>query len=66
MTEKTTPMTYLRQVRAEMGKVTWPSRRETTISTVAVFAMVFLAAIFLYVADQVMAAVVHFILNLGV
>lgn len=49
-----------------MGKVTWPSRRETTISTIAVFVMVFLAAIFLYVADQVLAAIVHFILNLGV
>lgn len=66
MTEKTTPLTYFRQVRAEMGKVTWPSRRETTISTIAVFVMVFLAAIFLYVADQVLAAAVHFILNLGV
>lgn len=64
--EKTGPMAYLRQVRAEMAKVTWPSRRETTISTAAVFVMVFVAAIFLYVADQVMALVVRFILNLGV
>lgn len=64
--EKTTPLAYLRQVRSEIGKITWPSRRETTISTVAVFVMVFLAAVFLYVADQIMALVVHFILNLGV
>lgn len=66
MEERTTPLGYLRQVRAEIGKVTWPSRRETMISTIAVFVMVFLAAIFLYMADQIMAAVVHFILNLGV
>ena len=64
--ENTTPHTCLRQVRSEIGKITWPSRRETTISTLAVFVMVFLAAVFLYVADQIMALVVHFILNLGV
>lgn len=64
--EKTTPLAYFRQVRSEIGKITWPSRRETTISTLAVFVMVFLAAVFLYFADQIMALVVHFILNLGV
>lgn len=62
---KTGPVEYFRQVKAEMKKVTWPSRRETTVSTIAVFIMVFLASVFMYLADQVMALLVRFLLGLG-
>jgi preprotein translocase subunit SecE len=62
---KTGPVEYLRQVRSELKKVTWPSRKETTVSTVAVFVMVTIAAIFLFVADQVMATLVRFLLGIG-
>lgn len=64
--KKVSPVEYIRLIKVEMKKVTWPSRQETTVSTVAVFVMVFLAATFLFLADQVMAAAVHFILGLGV
>lgn len=57
------PVRYLREVRAEAKKVTWPSRKETTMSTVAVFIMVFLASVFLYFADQVLAVALRFILG---
>ena len=63
---KTSPIQYMRQVKSEMQKVTWPSRKETTTSTIAVFIMVTLAAIFLFLADQFMAMAVRFILGLGV
>ena len=53
------------RVRSETAKVTWPSRRETLISTVMVVAMAFLAALFFFVADQVMAYGVEFVLGLG-
>lgn len=59
------PLDYIRQVRAEMHKVTWPTRKETTTSTIAVFVMVFMASIFLYLADQIMAWAVRVILGLG-
>lgn len=62
---KTTPAEYLRQVRLEMKKVTFPSRKEVTQSTIAVFIMVFLAAVFLFVADQAMSFLVGQILQLG-
>ncbi len=62
---KTTPMEYVRQVRSEIQKITWPSRKETTASTVAVFIMVTLAAIFMFMADQFMAMMVNWILKLG-
>lgn len=59
------PMEFVRQVRSEMKKVTWPTRHETTVSTIAVFIMVFLAAVFLYFADQIIAWVVNMILGFG-
>ncbi len=62
---KTSPMQFLQQVKAEVKKVTWPSRKETTVSTIAVFIMVTLAATFLFFADQIIAFMVNLILGLG-
>lgn len=62
---KTGPTTFIQQVRNEMAKVTWPSRKETTQSTIAVFIMVTLAAIFLFFADQLFAWIVSLILGIG-
>ncbi|HEY0902035.1 MAG TPA: preprotein translocase subunit SecE [Micavibrio sp.] len=62
---KFSPVTYVRQVRSEMQKVTWPTRQELTTSTIAVFIMVTLAAIFLFVADQILAFGVNMILGLN-
>jgi preprotein translocase subunit SecE len=59
------PVEFFRQVKVEVRKVTWPSREETTVSTIAVFIMVFIAAMFLFAADQVMSLLVHWILDLG-
>ncbi len=65
MASTTNPFTFLQQVRAETGKVTWPSRRETLISTLMVLAFAFIAAIFFFAADQIMAFAVELILGLG-
>ena len=65
MASKTNPFQVLQQVRAETAKVTWPSRRETLISTGLVLAMAFLAALFFFLADQLMAFAVEIILGLG-
>tara|TARA_Y100000031_G_C8182841_1_gene367382 strand:+ start:738 stop:929 length:192 start_codon:yes stop_codon:yes gene_type:complete len=59
------PIAFLKQVRSEAKKVTWPTRHETTVSTIAVFAMVFIASMFLYFADQIIAWGVGLILSLG-
>ena len=56
MASKTTnPFTFLQQVRSETAKVTWPSRRETMISTVMVLVFAVIAMIFFFAADQLMA-----------
>jgi preprotein translocase subunit SecE len=45
---------FLQEVRAEGQKVTWPTRKETTVTTMMVFVMVFIASIFFLIADQIM------------
>ncbi len=51
---KVTPGEFVRQVRQETSKVTWPSRKETAITTGMVFFMVFLAAMFFLLVDQIL------------
>ncbi|TMJ37036.1 MAG: preprotein translocase subunit SecE [Alphaproteobacteria bacterium] len=51
---KTNPLEFLQEVRQETRKVTWPSRRETMITTVMVMIMVVLAAGFFLVVDAVL------------
>jgi preprotein translocase subunit SecE len=47
------PLKFAREVRVEMTKVTWPSRKETLVTTALVFAMAALTSIFFFVVDQV-------------
>ncbi len=56
---------YIRDVIAELRKVTWPTRRETAITTVMVFVMVAIASIFFLIADQIMRFVVTLVLGIG-
>jgi len=65
MASKTNPFTFLQQVRSETAKVTWPTRRETMISTTMVFIMAGLAAIFFFAADALMGWAIGLILNVG-
>ncbi|MBO6720143.1 MAG: preprotein translocase subunit SecE [Rhizobiaceae bacterium] len=65
MASRTNPFTFLQQVRSETAKVTWPSRRETLISTVMVLAFAFLAAIFFFLADQVMSYGIEQLFRIG-
>jgi len=62
---KAGPIQFIKQVRAEARKVTWPTRHETTVSTIMVFIMVFIASIFLYFSDQIIAWAVNLILGFG-
>jgi preprotein translocase subunit SecE len=62
---KISPFKFLQEVRVEGQKVTWPSRRETFITTLMVFVMVFVAAAFFMLADWLMRTVVTFILGIG-
>lgn len=60
---KINPAEFIRQVRQEMAKVTWPSRKETTVTTIMVFIMVFLAALFFFLSDLALGSLIKFILG---
>jgi preprotein translocase subunit SecE len=62
---KTNPAEFLQQVRNEGAKVTWPTRKETTVTTVMVLVMVVLASLFFLAADYVMGSLVRLLLGLG-
>lgn len=62
---KFAPIEFLKQVRSEAQKVSWPTRKETIQSTIAVFIMVVIASVFLFAADQILAWVIKVILDLG-
>ena len=58
------PFKFLQEVRSETAKVSWPTRRETTITTIMVFVMVALASVFFFAADQVIRILVTFVLGI--
>ena len=59
------PVEFVREVRSEVAKVTWPTRRETMITTSMVFIFVVIAALFFLVADKVIAFVVQTLLGIS-
>lgn len=65
MASKTNPFAFLQQVRSEASKITWPSRRETMISTAMVLVMVIVAALFFFAADQIIGWLLRLVLSVG-
>ncbi|WP_305989738.1 preprotein translocase subunit SecE [Roseibium sp. MMSF_3544] len=62
---KTNPFKFIQEVRSETSKVTWPTRKETAVTTAMVFVMVMIAAIFFLIADQLMSWGIGYILGVG-
>ena len=62
---RTNPAQFIQQVRAETAKVVWPSLKETGLTTVMVFIMATLAAVFFFLVDQVIALGIDQVLRLG-
>jgi preprotein translocase subunit SecE len=62
---KSSPFKFLQEVRAETEKVTWPSRRETFVTTVMVFVMVAVASVFFLVVDLFARNIITLILGIA-
>ena len=62
---KTNAAEFVQQVRQELARVTWPTRKETMVTTAMVFVMVFIAAAFFFVVDQILSYGVRLIFGLG-
>ena len=60
---KVSPGEYIRQVRAEAGKVVWPSRKETVTTAIMVLIMTTLLAIFFFGVDSLFNTIVQFLLS---
>ena len=63
--KKTSPAQFFSQVRAEGRKIVWPSRKETWITSVMVFIMVLIAALFFWVVDTGLGFAFRYIIALG-
>jgi preprotein translocase subunit SecE len=62
--KRTSPAEFFRQVRQEIKKVTWLSRKETGITTIIVFIMVIISALFFLAADYLISHGVHAFLSI--
>ncbi len=62
---KSNPAQFIQEVRQEVSRVTWPSRKETLTTTAMVFVMVFIAAAFFFLIDQVFSAGVRLVFGVG-
>ena len=58
------PVQYYEEVKQETRKVTWSTRKEVTVTTIIVFVMVVIIALFLMLADSIISEVVQFVLAL--
>ena len=63
---KTSPAEFVRQVRQEVSKVVWPTRKEATITTIMVFIMAAVMSIFFLGVDKIWAYLIRLLLGLGV
>jgi preprotein translocase subunit SecE len=62
---RTSAAEFVQQVRQELSRVTWPTRKETMVTTAMVFVMVFVAAVFFFVVDQALSYGVRLVFGLG-
>ena len=62
---KTNPAQFVRQVRQEINRITWASRRETMFASLSVFVMALIASIFFLLVDLMLSSVVQFLLSFG-
>lgn len=54
---KTSPIQFFRQVKQEVKKVTWPSKKEVTRATIMVLTIVVIASIFFFAVDYIFGSI---------
>ena len=63
---KTTPAQFVRQVRQELKRITWATRKDTLFATITVLIMVVIASVFFFLVDLLLSNIVEFILSFGI
>ena len=59
------PAKFIREVRTEVGRVSWPTRKETLVSTAMVLILAFIASLFFLAVDGIFSAIISYILGFG-
>ena len=62
---KTNPAQFVRQVRQEMNRITWATKRETMFASMSVFVMALIASIFFFLVDLLLSNIVQTLLGFG-
>ena len=62
---KTNPAQFVRQVRQEINRITWATKRETMIASLTVFVMVLIASAFFFLVDFLLSIIVKIFLWFG-
>ena len=62
---KTNPAQFVRQVRQEINRVTWATKRETMFASLTVFVMVLIASAFFFLVDLLLSNIVQILLGFG-
>ncbi len=65
MATRTNPLQFIQQVRAEVSKITWPTRREVLLTTAMVFVMATLTAIFFFFVDWLIRTGLNVVLDMA-
>jgi preprotein translocase subunit SecE len=58
------PAKFIREVRQEMRRVTWPTRKETTVSTITVLILVVLSSVFFLLTDMLAGSIIRMIIGI--
>jgi len=65
MMAKTNPAQFVRQVRQEINRITWATKRETMFASLTVFVMALIASVFFFLVDLLLSNVVQILLGFG-
>ena len=63
--KKTSPALFVRQVRQELQKVTWPEKRDTFVSSAIVIVLIILFSLFFLLTDQIWSFLIKKIIQIG-
>ena len=63
---KTSPADFVRQVRQELKRITWATRKDTLFATITVLIMVIIASAFFFLVDLLLSNIVEYILSFGI
>ena len=62
---KASPAQFVRQVRQELKRITWATKKDTLFATITVLLMAVLASVFFFLVDMLLSSIVQFVLGLG-